>query len=349
MAILKKIIIAALPLLLFGCREDIEPLIDTKPVLCLNSLITAGEPIEVSVTHTWVYTDLKGEKDHSVSDAEVKIYANGNLVSDDYIAQEGDQIRVEAYSNTYGAARAEVIVPVATPISNVKYTPTVKDYWENDRDEWGLSLDLTFDITSTLTLPNDPHANLYYNLDFTTFSPADEEDSNVTEYYQAPAELLRWVTPPSDVHFYGGSCILRDPFFSEFVGAFDAIMDWADTYDSFFSNYQFEGTTQDLHLDFQDCSFRISQWDRNPELLECGYVFTLYSISESYCKWLNYIWQSDESLMGEIIDFGLAEPMWGYSNVSTGAGVVAATTSRTATIRLQDFLLEKCLNFGINQ
>ena len=339
MAILKKIIIAALPLLLYSCREDIEPLIDTKPVLCLNSLITAGEPFKVSVSHTWVYSDPKGAKDHSVSDAKVSIYANGSLVSDDYIAQEGDDIRIEAYSNTYGDAWAEVIVPVATPISDVRYVPTIKDYWYNDRNEWGLSLDLTFDVATTISIPNDPHANLYYTLDLNAFSPADEEDSDSTNDYEDPGELLRWVTPPSAVDFYGGSCIFRDPFFSEYVGAFDAVMDWADIYASFFSNHQFEGPTQDIHVDFQNCSFRISQWDRNPELLECGYVVTLYSISESYCKWLNYRWQSDQSLMGELIDLGLAEPICGYSNVSTGAGVVAAQSSSTATINLKDFLL----------
>ena len=339
MALLKKIIIASLPFLLYGCREDIEPLIDTRPVLCLNSLITAGKPIEVSVTRTWVYTDSKGGNDHSVSDAKVSIYANGNLVSDDYLAQEGDIIRIEAYSNTYGSAWAEVTVPLATPISNVKYTPTLKDLWYNDREEWGVSLDLTFDISTTLSIPNDPQANLFYDLDFTTFSPANEKDSDSTDYYDAHGELLRWYTQPSEVHFYGGSFILRDPFFSEYVGAFDDMMDWADIYASFFSNHQFKGTTQDIHVDFQDCSFRITQWDRNPELLECGYVFTLYSISESYCKWLNYRWQSDQSLMEEIIDIGLAEPMWGYSNVSTGAGVVAARSSRTVSINIKDFLL----------
>lgn len=332
--------IASLPLLLTGCREDIEPLIDTKPVLCLNSLITAGEPIEVSVTRTWVYTDSKGGNDHSVNDAKVSIYANGNLVSDDYLAQEGDSIRIEAYSTTYGAAWAEVIVPVATPISKAKYTPTIKNYWNNDRDEWGVSLDLTFDIATTISIPNDPHANLFYDLEFTTFSPAGEVDSDSTDDYDSPGELLRWHTSPSEVHFYGGSCILRDPFFSEYVGAFDDMMDWADIYASFFSNHQFKESTQDIHVDFQDCSFRISQWDRNPELLECGYLFTLYSISESYCKWLNYRWQSDQSLMEEIIDFGLAEQMWGYSNVSTGAGVVAAQSSTTVTLNIKDFLLQ---------
>ena len=340
MAILKKMIITALPLLLTGCREDIEPIIDTKPVLCLNSLITAGEPIEVSVTHTWTLTDTIGEKNHSVRDAEIHIYANGDLVGEDYIAQEGDNIRIEAHSNTYGAALAEVTVPVATSITEINYNPTIKNYWYADNGEWGLSLDLTFDISATISIPNDPRSNQFYILGFTKFSPADEEDSETYANFVATDKLRRIVTMPSDVHFYEGSINLKDPFFSEFIGAFDAIMDWADTSATFFSNYQFEGTKQDLHLDFQDCSFRINQWDGNPELMNCGYIFTLYSISESYIKWLNYRWQSNQSIIGEIIDFGLAEPIWGYSNVSTGAGVVAAQSSATATLNLKKFLFD---------
>ena len=43
-------------------------------------------------------------------------------------------------------------------------------------------------------------------------------------------------------------------------------------------------------------------------------------------------------MLGGFIDVGLAEPIWGYSNVSTGAGVVAARTPYTVTLNLKDFL-----------
>lgn len=51
MAILRYIIPILSVFLLTGCYEDFNPEIDTKPVLCLNSLITAGKPIEVDITH----------------------------------------------------------------------------------------------------------------------------------------------------------------------------------------------------------------------------------------------------------------------------------------------------------
>ena len=37
-------------------------------------------------------------------------------------------------------------------------------------------------------------------------------------------------------------------------------------------------------------------------------------------------------------DIGFADPTWGYSNVSTGAGVVAAQSTTSVTIDLTEFL-----------
>lgn len=347
MAILRKIIICSLPLLLSGCYENFDARIDADPVLCLNSLITAGQPIEVSVTRTWLYTDEKGEEEHSVNDAEVRIYANGNIISSDYIPREGDTIKIEAYSNTYGFAEAEVTVPVATSISDLVYKTNIKDCMIYDRGEWGISIDLDFDIDLNLSIPNLEGIKSYYNLSFNKFLP---KDSNYTgsddyNYENENGDLLRWVTPPSSVCFYEGSVLCKDPFFSEFVSAIDDAMDYASPHDFFyFSNRQFEGKSQDLHIEMNGCNFSISQWDRNPELLDCGVIFNLYTISESYYFWMNYCWQSNESIMGDFIEFGLAEPMWGYSNVSTGAGVVAARSFSSITLNLHDFLYDSCFD-----
>ena len=72
----------------------------------MNSLITAGEPIEVSVTRTWIYTDIGAERDHSVKDAKVSIYVNGELRDASYIPQEGDRIRLVAESPGFAPAEA---------------------------------------------------------------------------------------------------------------------------------------------------------------------------------------------------------------------------------------------------
>lgn len=338
MDILRKTIIASLPLLLAGCYEDFDPHIDTTPVLCVNSLITAGERIEVSVSRTWVYTDEAGEKDHSVKDASVSIFANGARVTPDYLPLEGDVIRIEAYSDRYGAAEAEVTVPFATHVSAMRLIPALKECDVRDLNEHGVSVNIDFDAAIAMTLPNYHDTDRYYYLTQDSFLP-DSPLYDDNDIYGA----TRWHTTPSMVHFYGGRFYWNDPIFSEHISSFDEAMDYAWIDDPlFFSDRQFSGASETLHLGYENCNFRISQWDKNPDMLDCGYTLTLYSISESYYKWLNYCWQSEESIMGDFINTGFAEPMWGYSNVSTGAGVVAARSSVSVKISLRDFL-EGCI------
>ena len=57
MAILKKIYpLLALPLLT-GCEEAFTPDMPHTPALCVNSLITAGEPVEAKISKSRLYTD----------------------------------------------------------------------------------------------------------------------------------------------------------------------------------------------------------------------------------------------------------------------------------------------------
>ena len=336
MDILRKTIIATLPLLLTGCYEDFNPRIDTTPVICINSLITAGEPIEVSVSRTWVFTDEEGEKDHSVKDASVSIFANGERVSHDYLPEEGDVIRIEAYSAIYGHAEAEVTVPYATPVEAVKLTPALKKCGVRDLNEYGVSVDIEFNAAIALTLPNYHDSDHYYYLTQDYFLP-ESTPYDAEDIYGETG----WQTIHSMVHFYGGRFYWNDPIFSEHISSFDEAMDYAWIEDPlFFSDRQFSGASETLHLGYENGNIHINQWDMNPDMLDCGYTMTLYSISESYYKWLNYRWQRDESIMGDFIEIGFAEPVWGYSNVSTGAGVVAARSSVSVRISLSDFLKE---------
>lgn len=85
MGILKKTLPLALIIPLAGCYEDFDPHIDSTPVLCLNSLITSGQPVDVSVSRTWLYTDTASERNHAVDDAIVTLYANGMPAGDGFI------------------------------------------------------------------------------------------------------------------------------------------------------------------------------------------------------------------------------------------------------------------------
>ena len=125
MAILKYLYPVTFALLLSGCYEDFVPKIDVGPVLCINSVITAGQPIDVSVSHSWMYDSESGERHHGVDDAEVSIYANGTLQGGDYIPREGDDIHIVARSEKYGTAEASVTVPLAVPVAALDFTPEI--------------------------------------------------------------------------------------------------------------------------------------------------------------------------------------------------------------------------------
>lgn len=326
MAILRYIIPILSVFLLTGCYEDFNPEIDTKPVLCLNSLITVGEPIEVDVTHTWMFNDEKSERDHDVKDAVVTILANGRIVGADYLPKEGDQIRIVAESPTYGTATAEVIVPFATPIGNVKVSPVVKNIWNDEEDffNYEMSTDITFNLNVEMDINDPGGADNYYHFGYDCFG--SDTDGSSTLYI-------------------GQFEYNSEPIFKEHIGVFETVMgNDEDTEFVFFSDRQFSGNAYTLHLNFSDNSFDVKSQEYDESLLECGVNLYLTTVSKSYYNWAVYKWNVDEGITGDLSDIGLAESKWGYSNVSTGAGVVAAQSSSKFTIDLKEFLKTKLNN-----
>ncbi len=328
MDILKKTILFSLPWLLTGCFEDFDPHIDTTPVLCLNSLITPGNPIEVQITHTWVYTDKKGATDHSVDDAVLYIYANGELVDSDYLPAEGDHIRLVATSLKYGKADAEVTVPVSTQIYIAKTTPKIESSSVIDYPGRGISAYTTFDMLISLSLDDSDSDGKFYLLNFESFHPNDIWTKESNYSYDS-----------TYTNFYGGEFEPLDPVFYEQSNAFDEVLNYG-YHNLFFSDRLLNKEMKALDFEFINCNFQLCNWNGDKTKLACGWELTLYSISESYYKWLTYCWQSDSAVFGDIADVGFADPIWGYSNVSTGAGVVAAQSSTTVTLNLQDFLYD---------
>lgn len=326
MAILRYIIPLLSVFLLTGCYEDFNPRIDTRPVLCMNSLITAGKPIDVEVTHTWMFSDEGSEKNHYVSDATVTIFANGMAVGRDYLPEEGDRIRIVAESPAYGTATAEVIVPHATPVGKVKVSPAVTRVWEGDEDFflYEMFADVTFSLNIEMDV-NDPAGTVnYYHFGYDWFSPSGDDDQSG---YYVPALSIGKFEYDSE------------PIFKEHVGVFETVMGNDDDTDFvFFSDRQFSGSTYTLHLNFSNNLFRIQSQEYDESRLECGVNLYLTTVSQSYYNWAVYKWNVDEGIIGDLSDIGLAESKWGYSNVSTGAGVVAAQSSSKYTIDLKDFL-----------
>ena len=330
MAILKYILPILTAALLTGCYDDFNPEIDTKPVLCLNSLITAGDPIEVKVSHTWVFNNHKGQNDHAVTDAKVTILANDKIVGSDYLPKEGDKIRIMADSPTYGSATAKVVVPHAIPVGKVKFTPVVTNIWKGDEDfyHYQMLADITFNLNIEMDVNDPAGTNNYYHFGYNWFSGAWHEDWNDNLEVSRPAPFT-----------IGTFEYDAEPIFKEHVGVFETVMGNGEDIDFvFFTDRQFPGKTYTLHLNFINNTFNIKNETYDESLLECGVTLYLTTVSESYYNWAVYKWNVEEGVIGDLSDIGFAEPKWGYSNVSTGAGVIAAQSSAKYTIDLKEFL-----------
>ena len=325
MAILRYIIPVLMVPFLTACYEDFNPEIDTDPVLCLNSLITAGEPIEVRVTHTWRFNDEKSERNHEVADAVVTVFANEKVVGPDYPAKEGDRIRIIARSPAYGTASAEVTVPYATPIGKVTVSPVVTDIWMGDKDfyHYDMFADITFSMGITLDVSDPAAYDNYYHFGYNWFSNTVDDDFGSDTVGRLSLGTLEYDS---------------EPIFKEHIGVFETVMGNDDTDFVFFSDRQFAGRTYTLHLNFSHNSFNVKSRYYDDALLECGVNLYLTTVSQSYYNWAVYKWNADEGIIGDLSDIGLAESKWGYSNVSTGAGVVAAKAAVKYTLSLKDFL-----------
>lgn len=321
MAILKNIYPAFLAVLLTGCYEEFTPDVDSTPVLCLNSLITAGEPVEVDVSRTWFFTDADAESDHSVPDARVAVYVNGVPAAAGYIAAEGDNIRIVAESAAYGRAEAEVTVPPAVPAESLTWEARATDRWTTELPGWDMVYTLSFDLDAELKLADPAGTDNYYHFNYSDYGDTDDD---------------------TRMRFWSGTFRYEaEPIFSEHIGQLDAVTGSDADGFTLFTDRQFAGKSYTLHLQFHNAVYDVKNQDFDDELLDCGLVFTLSSVSQSYYNLCCYRWQIENGLMGDLGDVGLGEPVWGYSNVSTGAGVVAAQTHTAYTIDLKNFLKEQ--------
>lgn len=318
---------------LTGCYTDFTPDIDTHPVLCINSLITAGESISVDVTRSWVYTDIKGEEEHDVKDAVVTLYANEMLVNSDYLPKEGDRIRICVHSRFYGDADADVTVPFAPAVDDVMLTPVLVEGRVQDYTDSFITT-LTFDMGLKFTISDSPESIDYYHY--------------ALDYYsenEMPDDLSGVLGEDCNVSFCNlseGSIIYKaEPIFSVHISEVDAVMGADVDGFTFFTDRQFSGASYKMNILYQNAQaiIRCSP-DNIDEICDAGYIVSLSSVSESYYSWFSYAWQSYSGSIGDLSQVVLSEPLKGYSNVSTGAGVVAARAVTRIKIPLDKFLIE---------
>lgn len=310
--------------LLTSCEEVFTPDMPHTPVLCVNSLINAGESIEATVSKSRLYTDTASNAS-IVRDAVINIYSNGQLQLDSYIPKEGDEIRIVAQSPTLGQLEAKVVVPIAVPISDVKWTTSdveIRSHQFGDvtLNRWEHEISFKLNVELTIADPSDEN---YYKFGYNLHEFDGDSDRYGSLF--ASGNYGFWVT---NLQYN------LEPIFSEHVGIFESIMGGDTDGFTFFTDRQFSGKSYTLHLRFDNCYYKC----RDDFMPEPRLDLNLYSVSPSYYNWANYVWQRDNGTLTEFSDYGLGDPIWGYSNVSSGAGVVAAQSPSVCTVDFTEFI-----------
>lgn len=316
MAILRKIYPFLILPFLTGCEEVFTPDMPHIPVLCVNSLITVGEPVEAVVSKSRLYTDTSDKTE--VKDADLRIYANGVLQLDSYIPKEGDNIRIVAESPTLGRGEADLSMPMSIKAPTATWETYDVSCWKSDNDV----VSVQFKLKVALRI-EDPDGENYYKFSFNSGTQTNENSDNLDASGNYGFEISSLVYK-------------MEPIFSEHIGIFESIMGGDADGFTFFSDRQFSGKSYTLNLQFDNCWFRYP----TGEIPECKVNLIINSVSPSYYNWANYVWQRDNGTLSDLSDYGLGDPIWGYSNVSSGAGVVAAQSKSVCMIDLTDFILK---------
>ena len=350
MAILKKtylfLMLTALATGMTSCYTEFDPKIDSKPVLCMNSTITPGDSITLFLTRTWSWTEGEEEKlDLYVRDAEVRLTVNGEFKEtltptkvilnpgflpeyrecyrSAYLPASGDVIRLEATSMQYGEASAEVTVPYPVPIDRIEpQVQTCIAY--GDTNGFPAVADtcefiLRFKLLAYFTDPSE--STDYYDLS-AGYSPFSDFNGEAIAH---PGYSYTYID------FSG------EPLLTEHVSVLESVT--ADTYGySIFSDRQINGRTYPLRMTVSDYTFYYWNPLDLPGPKETGITVRLRHINQAYYKHVISVWEANDAILGALGGVGLASPVYPWSNVSTGAGVVAAYAESSKTIPIVEII-----------
>lgn len=349
MAILNRYIIRYfIFLLLTGCYSEFDPDVKSEPVLCMNSLVTPGEQIEVSLTRTWRWNEgNERELDLSVKDAEVSLYVNDRFIENlvlskrtvgsgmlqkeedvyvaKYIPSIGENVKFVAHSKEYGDATAEVVIPDAptlegidSQILNLKDALSEGSTPDNFRYVFSLSL--------KIWLKDNPDNTDWYRFDW----------SRSPNYLDNKYNSVMWVES-----YVVDTSI--EPLFSEHVGALDLSGAETSGY-TIFTDRQISGISYPLHIVFSDIAYH-KRIGSNPQSIPSGeFYFKVESISRSYYDHVLSVWVANDGIVGALGSVGLGDAVFASSNVSTGAGVVAARSVSSITLNLDELLRSNGIN-----
>lgn len=317
--------------------------------MCLNALLTADSTFKVSVTRTWRYDsgDPGYDFDINLKDARVTAtFPDGETLELQYAEKDkyqptpiedpkergyfctrapkaGETVTIRATHQQYGEAEATVTIPLPVEIESVK--PRLLNLYKEETAN-GLSAKFTLDMSVVFTDPAD-------SVDFYLFGL--EHSHGLSKYYDEP--------DGSVTHGYAyissyNENLSAEPLFHEHMSVLETIFGESYGY-SMFSDRQISGRQYGLHIVAENTSIRINNPKHDPDFDNVLYFDTqLMTISDSYYYYLISVWNHYEGIGGTLGDAGLGDPVWEHSNVSTGAGVVAARNISSHRVYLEPLL-----------
>lgn len=331
---------------LTGCFTDFEPKLESTPVICINSKIAAGEDIIAEVTRTWRYSEgdpnVDGYPHIWLEDADVSLYVNGEFeekmtfVADTlwanrvnryfkaaYIPQIGDDIKITVNDKTYGEAEAEVTIPQAVKINNVDYQILdLNKRYDDAYNKESYTIEVKFYVNFT-----DPAKDVNYYL----FEMYVDHDGSTYDHYSGNETLT--INP--DYNY--------EPIFSEHITPIETVISDALGLYTMFSDRQISGRDYSLTIPVT-VEYTIRDYLNNEtgeiNVIEnkCEITLRLCHISTSYYNYMLSLWSATEGVSGALGDIGLGDAVFEFSNVSTGAGIIAAMSYSEFTISMEDLI-----------
>ncbi|MDE6071950.1 MAG: DUF4249 domain-containing protein [Muribaculaceae bacterium] len=333
MAILKYIIpLIFISVGMTGCYSDFEPDLESTPVVCINADVKVGEELIIFVTRTWRWSENVSGKSLDLTDANVKLYVNGKEFEElsysiwehydpmepwtntqsgfrsTYIPQSGDNIRIVAHSPRYGDAEGEVTVPYPVAIEVVE---AVADFSSNEDSRY-----IRYEGNAALQV-------------FFT-DPAEE-----TDYYLVKASVNGMYG--NTLYTQGWISFESEPLFTEHMSSLESVVSDISGY-TLFTDRMIAGKRYPLHMRLENVVYTIDKevgFGSNQAYVN----ICLNTISKSYYNHVLSVWESNDGINGILGGIGLADSVWEYSNVSTGAGVISASASSEVSLPLSSIVV----------
>lgn len=306
-------VIAVAGVMLTSCysRIDFEGLLP-EPVPVINAVASPGNVVRASITRT--YSVEENTDDLYIRDADVTLTVNGKyteqmtMVEFDtlinygwepwhvvtyvstYRPQVGDCIEISA-STPYGEAHCSDEVPVPVAIRGVQ----------------------------TTLEQVDGYGGVYSNVYDVTYHVKFSDPAGVPNYYLVNVQSKYYLFSGS-----GGVYVdYIDPVFEmqnqdiTEIGSENSLRNgWGWT----FSDETIDG--QDYSLTLKETGVTLSENSTDPWQRQRS--VRLYSLSESYYKYLRSVLKSNQREESSIGDIGILEPVVIFSNVEGGTGILGA-------------------------